>query len=43
MMDTIGEETQKWASLVVAQLKANTTNECVKSDQKIATAAILGY
>lgn len=43
MMATMGDETQEWASLVVAQLKAGTTSECGDKDQKIATAGILGY
>ena len=43
MMDTMGDETQEWASLVVAQLKAGTTSECGDEDQEIATAGILGY
>ena len=43
MMDTMGNETQEWASLTVAQLKAGTTSECGLEDQKIATAGILGY
>jgi len=42
-MVDMGDETQEWASLVVAQLKAGTTSECGRGDQKIATAGILGY
>lgn len=43
MLNTIGDETQQWASIVVAQLKAGTTRECDDHDHKIAEAGILGY
>ena len=52
MLDTMGDEAQEWASLVVAQLKAGTATACGNTtgvmneddeDHKIATAGILGY
>ena len=44
MLDTLGNQTQEWASLVVSQLKAGTATPCYKGkDPKIATAGILGY
>jgi hypothetical protein len=52
MMDKMGDETQEWASLAVAQLKAGTATACGNTtgvmneddlDHKIATAGILGY
>jgi len=45
MRDSLGEQSQAWASLVVEQLKAGTATACgtTTKDHQIATAGIRGY